>query len=220
MKSISGFNKLLGIFLLFIALLITFRIIHSGTLRYVFLTWNIFLAWIPYVLSCFFTRYRTKEKWKQVFLFVSWLLFFPNALYIVTDLVHMQSASNMPWWYDAVLLFASSFIGIALAFVSLHNAESYLKTLFSKQVVRFCLACILFLGSFGVFLGRFQRWNSWDVVNDPFNLARYILSKIIHPVDNYKVWAITFLFTTIYSLLYFFLRNLPQAFSETKNAGH
>jgi len=149
----------------------------------------------------------------------SWLLFFPNALYIVTDLVHLQSESNMPWWYDAVLLFASSFVGIVMAFVSLQKAELYLQTIFSKRIITCCLAGILFLGSFGVYLGRFQRWNSWDIVNNPLGLGVDILSKILNPVDNYKVWAITFLFTTIYSLLYFFLKNLPHAFSEIKNTG-
>ena len=119
--------------------------------------WNIFLAWIPYILSGFFIQYRYKEKWKQLFLFCSWLLFFPNALYIVTDLVHLQSESNMPWWYDALLVFSSSFIGIALAFISLSKAEFYLESIFSKRVVTLCIAGILFLGSFGVYLGRFQR---------------------------------------------------------------
>ncbi len=216
MKTVSSFNKLLTTFLIFIVLLICFRIFYSGTLRYVFMGWNIFLAWIPYMLSCYFTAYRHKEKWKQLFLFCSWLLFFPNALYIVTDLVHMQGESNMPWWYDAVLLFASSFIGIAMAFISLRKVELYLKTIFSKPMVAGCIACILFLGSFGVYLGRFQRWNSWDVVNNPLALGIDIFYKIINPVENYRVWAITVLFTAIYSLLYFFIKNLPQAISEIK----
>ncbi|HSN61226.1 MAG TPA: hypothetical protein VLR49_09830, partial [Ferruginibacter sp.] len=69
MKTMSSFNKLLGSFLIFIALLISFRIIYSDTLRFISLAWNIFLAWIPYILSIFFIQYRQKEKWKQLFLF-------------------------------------------------------------------------------------------------------------------------------------------------------
>lgn len=219
MKTISSFNKLLCGFLLFIVLMIAFRIYYSGSIRFIFMSWNIFLAWIPFMLSGYFTQYRHKEKWKQLFLFASWLLFFPNALYIVTDLVHLREESNMPWWYDAVLLFASSFVGIVMAFISLRKAEVYLKSIFSKAQVSFLVAGILFLGSFGVYLGRFQRWNSWDVVNNPLALGADIFSKIINPVENYKVWAITVLFTAIYSLLYFFLKILPQAFSEIKNTG-
>ena len=182
--------------------------------------WNIFLAWIPYILSGYFEQYKRKEKWKQFFLFGSWLIFFPNALYIVTDLVHLQSESNMPWWYDVLLVFASSFIGIVLAFISLRKAEFYLQSVFSKQAVTACIAGILFLGSFGVYLGRFQRWNSWDVLNNPIALGMDIFSKIINPVDNYKVWAITILFTAVFSMLYFFIKILPQAIAEIKNTGH
>ena len=219
MKKNISFNQLLTAFFVFIILLISFRIIYSGTLKYMFMGWNIFLAWIPYILSSYFVQYRKKEKWKQLFLFVSWLFFFPNALYIVTDLVHLQSQSNMPWWYDVLLVFTSSFIGIFLAFISLRKAEFYLKSIFSKNVITACIAGILFLGSFGVYLGRFQRWNSWDVLNNPLALGMDILSKIINPVDNYKVWAITLLFTAVYSLMYFFIRLLPKAIAEIKNTG-
>jgi uncharacterized membrane protein len=206
-------------FFIFIGLLIAFRIFYSGTWRYVFMSWNIFLAWIPFVLSGYFNQYRFKEKWKQLVLFGSWLLFFPNALYILTDLIHLQEESNMPDWYDAVLLFASSFIGLVMAFISLRKAEVYLRTIFNKKQVSVIVAGILFLGSFGVYLGRFQRWNSWDVLKNPLALGIDIFSKIINPVENYKVWAITVLFTAIYSLLYFFIKILPQAFSEIKNTG-
>jgi len=108
MKTVTSFNRLLAVFLAFIALLIFARIVYSGNIRYISMSWNIFLAWIPFVLSCYFEAYRKKEKWKQAFLFASWLLFFPNALYIVTDLIHLEASTNVPLWYDAVLLFANT----------------------------------------------------------------------------------------------------------------
>ena len=168
MKPIISVNRLLGIFFAFIALLITARIIYSGSFRFIFMSWNIFLAWIPFVLSCYFEAYRKKEKWKQAFLFASWLLFFPNALYIVTDLIHLEASTNVPLWYDAVLLFASSFIGLMMAFISLQKAEYLLLGYFGDKTVKGMIAGILFLGAFGVYLGRFQRWNSWD--RSPFGL--------------------------------------------------
>lgn len=219
MKSISSFNRLLTVFLTFIAVLIVARIIYSGSLRYISMSWNIFLAWIPYVLSCYFFQYSKKEKWKQVFLFASWLLFFPNALYIVTDLIHLEESTNVPLWYDAVLLFASSFVGLIMAFVSLQKAEYLLNGFYSRRVVNFTIPVILFLGSFGVYLGRFQRWNSWDVVHDPIGLGADIWNRFSSPVDNAKTWAITIILTALYSLLYFFIKILPYAFSENKTAG-
>ncbi len=219
MKKLSSFHQLLTALLVFILLLISFRILYSGTLRYITMAWNIFLAWLPYALSCYFIEYRQKEKWKQLFLFSSWLLFFPNALYIVTDLVHLQDDTNMPWWYDTMLVFCSSFLGIVLAFVSLNKTEHYLATVFRKRIVTILTAAILFISSFGVYLGRFHRWNSWDVINNPVALGLDIFYKIVNPLDNYKAWAITVLFTAVYSLLYFFIRILPESLQSKKNTG-
>jgi uncharacterized membrane protein len=219
MKKLSSFNQLLTAVLFFIALLIIARVVYSGTLRYVTMAWNIFLAWIPYILSQYFMDYRTKEKWKQLFLFATWLVFFPNALYIVTDLVHLQDDTNVPWWYDTMLVFCSSFLGIMLAFVSLSKTEVYLGTFFRRRTVAALVAGILFVASFGVYLGRFHRWNSWDVLNNPIALGLEIFSKIMNPFDNYKAWAITLLFTAVYSLLYFFIKILPQSLPGNKNTG-
>ncbi len=216
MRSVTSFNRLLGIFFIFIALLIVARIIYSGSIRYIFLSWNLFLAWIPYIFSCFFRVYKNREKWKQGFLFASWLLFFPNALYIVTDLIHLEESTNVPLWYDAVLLFASSFIGLIMAFISLQKVEYFLFEIFSRPLVRVIIPMILFIGSFGVYLGRFQRWNSWDIVHNPVGLAEDILARFISPVDNFKTWVITMILTALYSLLYFFIKILPNAFAEKK----
>lgn len=219
MKKLSSFNQLLTAFLIFIGLLIAFRIFYSGTLRYITMAWNIFLAWIPYILSSYLVQYRNKEKWKQLIVFGSWLLFFPNALYIVTDLVHLQDDTNMPWWYDTMLVFCSSFLGIVLAFVSLNKTEFYLAGLFRKRMVAVLLTGILFIASFGVYLGRFQRWNSWDVFHNPVSLGMDIFYTVANPLENYKAWAITILFTAVYSLLYFFIRILPDSLPGKKNTG-
>ncbi len=219
MKTFSPFQKMLATCLVFIGLLIAFRIAYMGSLKYISMVWNIFLAWIPFVLAGFLQQYRNKEKWKQLLLFGTWLLFFPNALYIVTDLVHLQDETNMPWWFDAVLLFASSFIGIVMAFVSLRKAELFLSSYFKPAMVGVLMGLTLFVGSFGVYLGRFERWNSWDVVHDPIALGAGIAGKILNPVDNYEVWAITILFSGIYGILYYFMKTLPQAMAGKKNTG-
>jgi uncharacterized membrane protein len=215
MKAFKKFDRLLCLFFIFIGLLICARIFYSGSIRFIFISWNIFLAWIPYVLSSYFTVYRNRQKWKQFFLFSTWLLFFPNALYIVTDLIHLEEATNVPLWYDAVLLFASSFIGLVMAFVSLQRAEHFLNAVLQKKLVVILIPIIIFTGSFGVYLGRFQRWNSWDVIHNPLALSADIFNRLVSPVDNLKTWAITIILTALYSMLYFFIKILP---AEFKNA--
>ncbi|MBS1926135.1 MAG: DUF1361 domain-containing protein [Bacteroidetes bacterium] len=219
MKTFTKLDQLLWMLFAFTGALIFFRIWYSASLTSLFLVWNIFLAWIPYVLSRFFELYRQKQKWKQALLFGTWLLFFPNALYIVTDLVHIDRESMVPWWYDVVLLFMASLIGIVLGFVSLRKAERFLRTYFTAGMVSALIALLLFLGSFGVYLGRFERWNSWDVVHNPLGLAVNIMDCFINPVENYRVWGITVLFTLTYYVLYFFMSQLPKAISEMHNTG-
>lgn len=219
MKPFSKFNQLIWMLFSLAGVLVFARIIYSGSISSLFLVWNIFLAWIPFILSCFFNYYRYKQKWKQAIIFISWLLFFPNALYIVTDLVHIDRVSVVPWWYDVVLLFLSSLIGIVLGFVSLRKVEQFLLTYFTNRIVKPLIVLLLVLGSFGVYLGRFERWNSWDVVHNPFGLAVNIMQCIINPIENYRVWGITLLFSVTYAVLYFFMCNLPKAISELNNTG-
>jgi uncharacterized membrane protein len=86
-------------------------------------------------------------------------------------------------------------------------------------MVAVLLTGILFIASFGVYLGRFQRWNSWDVFHNPVSLGMDIFYTVANPLENYKAWAITILFTAVYSLLYFFIRILTDSLPGKKNNG-
>ena len=102
-----------------------------------------------------------------------------------------------------------------MAFISLQRVEIFLQNIFSTRIVVMLVPVILFLGSFGVYLGRFQRWNSWNVVNDPLALGMDIFSMIFSPIDNVKTWAITFILMALYSLLYFFIKHISLIFKTT-----
>ena len=219
MKTTISINSLLVATFIFICVLIGCRIIYSDSLQHVFLTWNIFLAWIPYVISNYFKLYQSKQKWKQVILFFTWLLFFPNALYIITDLIHINETDNAPVWFDVILIFTSSLFGLLMAFISLFNTEKYLSHLFSRRTVKYIMPLIIFIGSFGVYLGRFQRWNSWDVLHSPLALGQDILACFIFPEDHFRSWGITFMLSILFYLIYGFSKILPQAFQQNKNAG-
>lgn len=214
-----SFNHLLSATFIFICLLIGCRIFYTRSLQHVFLIWNIFLAWIPYITSAFFRQYERKHKWKQFFLFFTWLLFFPNALYIITDLVHVQETGDAPAWFDVILLFTSAFIGLIMAFKSLYNAEKYLSKKMRKKTLSVTIPAIIFIGSFGVYLGRFQRWNSWDIIHNPFELAEDILACFVSPQAHFKSWAVTIILSILFYLIYCFSKILPHAFRQNKNAG-
>ena len=210
----NKFNQWLVCSFLFIAAMIVVRIKFTGYLGYVFLVWNIFLGFIPYAFSLFFRSYLEKENWKKIILFISWLLFFPNALYLVTDIIHLQDNNDVPVWFDAVLLFTASFVGLALAFASLIDAERFLHHFYTKQKVKYIILLLLFVGSFGVYLGRFQRWNSWDVVSNPFSLVQDIAGRFINPFAHLYSWAIVCFLTILYALCWFSIKTIGNNKNE------
>jgi uncharacterized membrane protein len=209
-----NFNRVLLVSFLFISLLIASRIWYSGTWRYIFIAWNLFLAWLPYFLSTYFKKVKNSALWKQASLFFCWVLFLPNALYIVTDLIHLRAFTNVPLWYDSALLFAAAFTGIMMAFISIRKAELFLREKFNYKIVKFFVPLMLFMSSFGVYLGRFERWNSWDIFVNPIGLGPSIFSCIITPVHNYKVWATTIIFTGVFSMLYFFITPINDGINK------
>ena len=106
-----------------------------------------------------------------------------------------------------------------MAFVSLKKAENLMLSFLNVRTVNLLVPVILFVASFGVYLGRFQRWNSWDVLHNPFALGIDIINRFVSPVDHLKTWAITFIFSMLYTLLYFLVKIIPQVMGENKTAG-
>ena len=206
MKIELSFAKILLAFFVFIGLMIGVRFIYSGGHGFVFLIWNLFLAWIPFAVSTLFKKAVHAPKWKQLLVFSVWFIFFPNALYIVTDLIHLDLETNIPKWFDAVLLFTSSITGLIMAFVSLLRVEHFLSHHFRNSKVHAIMIGILFIGSFGVYLGRFLRWNSWDVISNPAGLLYSIAQRFISPIQYMQTWGITLMLTVLYYLLYLALR--------------
>ena len=215
MNTTFSFQKALVAFLGFIGLLIAVRTIYTGSTLYLFLVWNIFLAWIPFAVSSLFSKLRGKFKWQQAVIFCIWLAFFPNALYIVTDLIHLDIESGVPKWFDAVLLFSASIVGLMMAFISLYRAEAFLMHAKHSKFNPVFIFLILFLGSFGVYLGRFLRWNSWDIISNPFQLLLSIGHRIISPFDHLQTWTVTGTLTIFFYLLYVSIKKMPGYISRT-----
>ena len=219
MIKISSVEKLIGAFIGFIVTMLVCRFFYAGSIMYVFLLWNLFLAWIPFQLSRVLTGRKDISKWTSYFLLAAWLLFFPNALYIITDLIHLEDLkSDVPVWFDAILLFTSSIAGLIMAFASLFKVEDFLKRKIRDVIVKRLMIGCLFVGSFGVYLGRFLRWNSWDIITDPFNLLTQVIAPFIFPLQHYRTWGVTGLLTCLFSLLYFIIKKLPGLLKEPGNA--
>ena len=143
-----------------------------GTTDLLYMVWNLFLAWIPYIISLYFIKKDMRVS-RFVILFIIWFLFFPNAPYLVTDVLHIAERLSPLLWYDSLLFFFFGWIGLFLGMLSLLRIHQYLKVHFSYLISEILIFAICLVSSFGVYLGRFGRWNSWDAITNPLELVRH-----------------------------------------------
>lgn len=137
---------------------------------------NLILAWIPWLLGV--AAVRVRSRWALAIAFPVWLVFFPNAPYLVTDLLHLQPHPTVPSWYDALLYGSFAVTGCALGWTSLAMIRDRLAREVGAVWAELALLGIALLSGFGVYLGRFERWNSWDVLGRPAALARGVAGAL------------------------------------------
>lgn len=180
--------------------MLVLRAFYTNSLTFSFMIWNLFLAWIPFVIaSGMYVMHIKKRKQRiaQLVLGGAWLAFFPNAPYLITDLMHisvLQAKQTAPEWFDVLFMTSFAVTGLLLGFVSLYFVQLIIKNLYSKTIGWIMVTIVLLLSSFGIYLGRFLRWNSWDVVSQPGLLAFDVLDRIINPLSH----PTTILFTILY----------------------
>jgi len=192
---------------LFCVALVLVRFIVSGSTDYFGLVWNLFLAWIPFALAV-----AVYDRWRRhgagaalIVLGALWLLFFPNAPYIVTDIVHLQHRDEAPYWYDAVTVAAFAWTGVLLGFASLFLVQTVVRQ-WRGVVTGWVFAGVaIALGSLGIYLGRFLRLNSWSAVEHPTLLPRILHTVARNPFAFQEAIGVTVLFTVALGLAYFLL---------------
>lgn len=203
-------NLLLILMTLFCFSLSIFRYYVSDTKVFFFLNWNLFLAWIPLIITSFALVFQIKSKTSLMLMVIAWVLFFPNSPYILTDLFHLKVRAGIPVWYDLIVILSYAWTGLMCGFVSLNDIEKFLSDYFKKQVINLIVVFFLFLSSFGVYLGRFLRWNSWDILNNPFGLFNDIIVRFIYPLEHTKTWGVTVLMGIMLNFMYFMIKIIKK----------
>ncbi|HSR21802.1 MAG TPA: DUF1361 domain-containing protein [Anaerolineales bacterium] len=165
--------------------LVTARVAYSDSRRYTSLVWNLFLAWIPFILA--FLAYALSWSRALMYLVIPafaflWLIFFPNAPYILTDLQHLgDRVSNVPLWYDVIMLIWFSWTGMLLGVVSLNLMQEIILRQLGRLFSWVFVIAVAGLTSVGLYLGRFVRLNSWDILQDPSGTASDVFSWLLDP---------------------------------------
>lgn len=182
------------------------RVLYTGSTNYMNLVWNLFLAWVPYGFSIIAVALHRKYStawWLLLLPGAAWLAFFPNAPYMVTDFYHLTERPPVPFWYDICLIAIFAFTGCFLAIASLRSMHLIMEEYLGRIVGWFFVATTLGLSALGVYLGRFERWNSWDLLLNPLGVAKDIGSRLLNPLDHLRFIGFVLMFTAI--LLVFYL---------------
>lgn len=185
-----------------------FRMLHTETLQYLFLNWNLFLAILPWLLSSaiLWNKKIRKNSYISAGVVMIWLLFFPNAPYILTDLFHLKLHATVPVWYDLILILSYAWVALLIGFLSLWDIEKIIGSHFHFPYPKMLTVFLLFISSFGIYLGRFLRWNSWDILTQPYEVTEDIIIRIIHPFQHTTTWGVTLFMGIFLNLSYWSFR--------------
>jgi uncharacterized membrane protein len=197
------------------------RVIFSlNDLIYRNLLWNLFLAWIPYLFSIAAIGLHLafpKHWWPLLIPGGIWLVFFPNAPYILTDFLHLSYRPPVPLWYDIGLLASFAWSGLFLAVASLKTMHELVKTYLGWVIGWLFSGAALGLGGLGLYLGRFSRWNSWDLLSQPQEILFDIARRLANPLDNLRFFGFTLMFTAILLVCYLTFISLQHVQAPDKS---
>jgi uncharacterized membrane protein len=190
--------------------LLVMRWMSVGYLMYGCLVKDLFLAWVPMWISMwiYVLHKRGRRNRPLVWWGLAWLLFFPNAPYLLTEFVHLKPMHNGTWWCDLVVFIGFAWNGLMLGLMSLYCMQEVVRARLGARRAWLMAATVLVLGSFGISLGRFERFNSWDIIRHPFSLCFGIINQFTHPAAYPKSMAISVLLCGFLSLAYLALWTL------------
>ena len=197
------------------------RLEWSGRMSFIFLPWNLFLAWVPYGLALLASLLQTGgwgRWWNLGPLGVAWLLAFPNAPYLLTDFIHLKPRPGVPMWFDAAMLASFAASGWLLGLLSLEVWKRLLEERLGRVAAWGGVLLFSVLCGYGIYLGRFERWNSWNVLDRPRSLLEAVLGHLSEPLTYRWLVVTTGVFAGLVLLSYLAFETLVQR-RQMKRAG-
>ena len=202
---IKGFTISVG-FSLFLLLI---RIIKTDSVFFLFLVWNLFLAFIPYLIT-FLLSLRKVNRFVFWTGFTIWLVFLPNSPYILTDLQHIRLSTLQSVWFDVLLILSFAVNGAIIGFVSLFMMRELLRKRISKSATNFIIYTTLLLCGFGIYLGRILRWNSWDIIQNPIGILSDVAKRFLFPTEHINTWSFTIGFGGFLIIMYHLIQHYQK----------
>ena len=200
--------SLISVALTFSVIALMVRIKINKSFFFLFLIWNVFLAIIPYAVTMYLNTKPNLSKIKFSFWVLVWLVFLPNAPYIVTDLIHIRIGNENLLWLDVLVVLSFALSGLLLFYLSLIDMQKLVSKNFEQIPITIATTLILFLCGFGVYLGRFLRYNSWEIISQPQLLITDIFDILFSPFQNFDAWLFTLGFGAFLVVGFWMFKNL------------
>ena len=187
--------------ILYCAGLLILRMFMTHKAGFFFLAWNLFLAWLPYMFIRSFDKVSGTAK--KIAMMLLCILFLPNAPYIVTDLFHLKKELVAPLWLDTILILSFALAGLVFFILTIQELLILVKRFRNTQRIHFfSKVSLMLLSAYGVYLGRYLRFNSWDIISDPFHLAHGMARSVLHHDHFKETWGMTITFAAFLFLIY------------------
>lgn len=200
--------SLVTVALTFSVIVLMVRVKLNKSFFYLFLVWNVFLAFIPYAITMYLNTKQNFSKLKLGFWFLVWLAFLPNAPYIVTDLIHIRMGNESLLWLDVLVILSFALSGLLLFYLSILDMQKLIALKFKRIPIAASTFIVLFLCGFGVYLGRFLRYNSWEIISEPQVLISDVFNILISPFQNADAWLFTLGFSGFLIVGYWIFKNI------------
>lgn len=202
----TGVLQIFGILTGASVLLFGVGALGNQSTEYWYLLWNLFLSWIPLILSLALLWCLARWSWSRwtcIGLTVLWLMFLPNTFYMITDYVHIGDVVRTDIIFDTLMFSMIVFTSVAMGLTSLGLVHGELARRMPARGAWAIIFAILFALSFAVYMGRELRWNTWDLVLNPtgmlFDLSEIVLKPFAYP----SMFVITSSFFVALSTLYY-----------------
>lgn len=198
-------------------LLLVIRMIVAGNTRFSFMIWNLFLAWLPVVFALGFRLHMKKHRlqdWQNLALLFLWLGFLPNSFYLISDLIHLQSSGESSVLYDIAMMMSFILNGLILGYLSIYIVHSQMLQRLRDRTVLAFLAFVFLACGFAIYLGRYLRWNTWDIIINPFGILFDLSERVINPVLHIQTYVVTLTFFILLSSTYAVVYQLTKVLSN------
>ncbi len=190
-------------------------LIRNQKYEYGYMVWNLFLAWIPFLLIIWLLRVLRKKRWTSwqgISLSILWLGFLPNSFYIVTDYIHLQDTPTVDVLYDALMLTSFVITGLMLGYLSLYMFHVELRKRMTAGLAARVIAFVLLACSVAIYLGRGLRWNTWDLFINPAGILFDVSDRLLNPGQHPQTFVTIVTCFILLTMLYVVVENSIKAF--------